>query len=202
MQNTNEPHPAVSTNARIDSDILAYGFDPSAGRPGRGPYNNVLAPSHFSFDDIEKCLDIAEFPDGHIPRTGAIIIPAEDSKGEITYIFHYPTSYYPGSPRSNATIVEVAWPPGASDAEIENIGRRAKAFTQEDWDTVLFKECSICNEELSVGDIVIVLPCGDWFDQVCIEEKLRWRANCPNPTCKARVFKADGTVRPRMVLGP
>ncbi|KAI0996166.1 hypothetical protein K3495_g12014 [Podosphaera aphanis] len=40
-------------------------------------------------------------------------------------------------------------------------------------------ECSICMDEIKVGQEVVVLPCNHWFDETCIKSWLREHNTCP-----------------------
>lgn len=40
-------------------------------------------------------------------------------------------------------------------------------------------ECCICRREVQLGEFVIQLGCGHWFDGECIFRWLNERRNCP-----------------------
>lgn len=50
-------------------------------------------------------------------------------------------------------------------------------------------ECSICMDEVKIGDEVVVLPCNHWFDESCVTSWLREHNTCP--ICRKGI-KNDG----------
>jgi len=50
---------------------------------------------------------------------------------------------------------------------------------------MLVSECSVCLEDFSIGDKVIVLPCYHNFHETCIREWISNHGNCP--LCRANI---------------
>ncbi|KAB2573113.1 ubiquitin-protein ligase [Lasiodiplodia theobromae] len=56
-------------------------------------------------------------------------------------------------------------------------------------DSELHGECSICMDEVPIGEEVTELPCGHWFHGQCIEAWLREHDTCPH--CRKGIEKKD-----------
>lgn len=77
--------------------------------------------------------------------------------------------------------VSVSVPP--TESLHESVQKDASAETEESTD---YEECVICKENMSVGDVVLKLPCSDRhvFHRTCIEPWMCKHATCP--LCKKR----------------
>jgi len=83
------------------------------------------------------------------------------------------------NPQSNAA------PPAAEDA-IASLPK--KKLDEEMLGPELKGECTICIDEVKVGDEVVVLPCRHWFHEECASLWLKQHNSCP--VCRAPI---DGT---------
>ena len=55
-------------------------------------------------------------------------------------------------------------------------------------------ECSVCMDNVSLGDEVTVLPCSHWFHQECVGAWLREHDTCPH--CRQGIMAKDGGSQP------
>lgn len=80
------------------------------------------------------------------------------------------------NPQSNA-------PPPASEETIANLPRRR--LDEEMLGPELRGECTICIDDMNVGDEAVVLPCRHWFHEECVILWLREHNTCP--ICRAPI---------------
>jgi hypothetical protein len=92
------------------------------------------------------------------------------------------------NPQSNA-------PPPASEDTIANLPRRK--LDEQMLGPELKGECTICIDEMNLGDEAIVLPCRHWFHEECVVLWLREHNTCP--ICRAPV---DGNAAGQPVSTP
>lgn len=83
-------------------------------------------------------------------------------------------------------------PPPASEEAIEKLGKRKVGV--EDLGSDGKAECTICIEELQVGEEVTVLPCKHWFHGECVTLWLKEHNTCP--ICRTPI-EADGRRDPQ-----
>ncbi len=86
------------------------------------------------------------------------------------------TSMMEANPQSNA-------PPPASDEAIKDLLK--KKLDAEMLGPELKGECTICIDDMGVGDEVTVLPCKHWFHNECVVLWLRQHNTCP--ICRASI---------------
>jgi len=80
--------------------------------------------------------------------------------------------------------------PGPATAEaIANLPMRN--ITESDLDDQGKADCSICMEDVAVGEKVIVLPCSHWFHGDCIRAWLGEHDTCPH--CRKGIMPQDGS---------
>ena len=80
------------------------------------------------------------------------------------------TNLMEANPQSNA-------PPPASEEAISGLPK--KALDAEMLGPDLKGECTICMDDLGVGEEVSVLPCKHWFHDKCVASWLRQHNTCP-----------------------
>lgn len=86
------------------------------------------------------------------------------------------TNLMEANPQSNA-------PPPASDETIAKLPK--KKLDEEMLGPELRGECTICIDELTLGDEVLVLPCKHWFHEECVVLWLKEHNTCP--ICRAPI---------------
>ena len=91
------------------------------------------------------------------------------------------TQLMEANPQSNAA-------PPASQAAIEKLGK--KLIDKEMLGENGKAECTICIDEMHVGDEVTVLPCNHWFHGECVVLWLKEHNTCP--VCRAPIEQRDG----------
>ncbi|KAH6961716.1 hypothetical protein BKA56DRAFT_532127 [Ilyonectria sp. MPI-CAGE-AT-0026] len=94
------------------------------------------------------------------------------------------TSLMEANPRSNAA-------PPATEEALKNLTRKEmdKEMLGADGKT----ECTICIDEMKVGETVIYLPCNHWFHEDCVVLWLKEHNTCP--VCRTPIEKNDGSNR-------
>ncbi|KAI0380076.1 hypothetical protein F5Y04DRAFT_105724 [Hypomontagnella monticulosa] len=105
------------------------------------------------------------------------------------------TNLMEANPQSNA-------PAPASDEAIERLER--KKLDEAMLGPELKGECTICIDEMKVGDEAVVLPCKHWFHEQCVVLWLKQHNTCP--ICRAAIDgeaagRADSAV-PNAQAGP
>jgi hypothetical protein len=60
-------------------------------------------------------------------------------------------------------------------------------MTSDNLDDLLLTECSVCLDEFTIGDKVMILPCYHNFHEKCIREWLPLHQNCP--LCRANILE-------------
>ncbi|CAJ2502149.1 Uu.00g050020.m01.CDS01 [Anthostomella pinea] len=86
------------------------------------------------------------------------------------------TNLMEANPSSNA-------PAPASEAAITKLPR--KKLDEQMLGPELKGECTICIDDMSVGDEVVVLPCNHWFHEECVTLWLKEHNSCP--ICRAPI---------------
>jgi hypothetical protein len=86
------------------------------------------------------------------------------------------TNLMEANPQSNA-------PPPATEDAIASLPK--KKLDEEMLGPELKGECTICIDEVRVGDEVIVLPCKHWFHEECASLWLKQHNSCP--VCRAAI---------------
>lgn len=86
------------------------------------------------------------------------------------------------NPQSNAA-------PPASEGAIANLEKRAMD------ETMIAKEggkaeCTVCIDEINVGDEVVFLPCKHWFHEACVTMWLKEHNTCP--ICRTPIEQNSG----------
>ena len=76
-------------------------------------------------------------------------------------------------------------PPPASEADIEALPK--KAVDAEMLGKEGKAECSICMDNVDIGEEVTFLPCNHWFHGACVAEWLKQHDTCPH--CRASIRK-------------
>lgn len=90
------------------------------------------------------------------------------------------SSLMEANPQSNAA------PPASEDA-IRNLER--KPVDKEMLANESKTECSICIDEIKMGDMALFLPCKHWFHEDCVVLWLKEHNTCP--ICRAPIEKND-----------
>lgn len=73
--------------------------------------------------------------------------------------------------------------PPASEQSLLNLKRQA--VTEDILSAEDKRECSICIEEMKVGDTAVILPCKHWFHDECVTMWLRAHNTCP--VCRSSI---------------
>ncbi|KAI1828129.1 hypothetical protein F4861DRAFT_244557 [Xylaria intraflava] len=130
-------------------------------------------------DGAERPSDIATV----LNQLLAVIVNPNIVHGDAVYsqeaLDRIITNLMEANPQSNA-------PPPASENAIASLPKRkldANILGPE-----LKGECTICIEEVHVGDEVIMLPCGHWFHEECAGLWLKQHNSCP--VCRAGIDSA------------
>ncbi|PSR83674.1 hypothetical protein BD289DRAFT_336788, partial [Coniella lustricola] len=88
------------------------------------------------------------------------------------------TQLMDNNPQSNAA-------PPATEAALESLEK--KKLDQEMLGDSTKAECTICIDEMNIGDEVTVLPCKHWFHGECVVLWLKEHNTCP--ICRASIEK-------------
>ncbi|KAH0496526.1 hypothetical protein TgHK011_003880 [Trichoderma gracile] len=91
------------------------------------------------------------------------------------------TNLMEAHPTSNAA------PPASSEA-LANLDRRPVEESMLEGDSKT--ECTICIDDMKVGDPAAFLPCKHWFHEECVTLWLKEHNTCP--VCRASIEKAGG----------
>lgn len=92
------------------------------------------------------------------------------------------TNLMEAHPQSNAA------PPASTEA-LANLSRRPVDASMLDGDSKT--ECTICIDDMKVGDLAAFLPCKHWFHEACVVLWLKEHNTCP--VCRASIEKSgDG----------
>lgn len=86
------------------------------------------------------------------------------------------TNLMEANPQSNA-------PPPATENAIASLPK--KKLNEEMLGPEMKGECTICIDEVRVGDEVLVLPCKHWFHEECASLWLKQHNSCP--VCRANI---------------
>ncbi|KAI1426802.1 hypothetical protein F5Y12DRAFT_712683 [Xylaria sp. FL1777] len=156
---------------RIFSEILAAGSpmqrdDPSTRGPNQGNDG----------DGAGRPMDIATA----LNQLLASIVNPNAIHGDAVYsqeaLDRIITNLMEANPQSNA-------PPPATENAIASLPKRK--LDEEMLGPELKGECTICIDEVKVGDEVIVLPCKHWFHEECASLWLKQHNSCP--VCRAAI---------------
>lgn len=83
-------------------------------------------------------------------------------------------------------------PPPASEDAIRSLGK--KKVDREMLGNEGAAECSICMDNVALGDEVTVLPCNHWFHGDCVTAWLKEHDTCPH--CRKPISNSDQNQRP------
>ncbi|KIW50425.1 hypothetical protein, variant [Exophiala xenobiotica] len=83
-------------------------------------------------------------------------------------------------------------PPPASEDAIQSLGK--KKVDKEMLGTEGKAECSICMDNVDLGDEVTVLPCNHWFHGDCVTAWLKEHDTCPH--CRNPITNSDQRQQP------
>lgn len=155
---------------RIFSEILAAGSplrnDPSTRDPNQGNDG----------DGASRPMDIGTA----LNQLLASIVNPSTIHGDAVYsqeaLDRIITNLMEANPQSNA-------PPPATENAIASLPKRK--LDEEMLGPELKGECTICIDEVEVGDEVIVLPCRHWFHEECASLWLKQHNSCP--VCRAAI---------------
>lgn len=89
------------------------------------------------------------------------------------------TNLMEAHPQSNAA------PPASTEA-LANLSRRLVDASMLDGDSKT--ECTICIDDMKVGDLAAFLPCKHWFHEACVVLWLKEHNTCP--VCRASIEKS------------
>jgi len=81
-------------------------------------------------------------------------------------------------------------PGPATEAAIHALPKKKVTDAMLD-ETTHQAECSICMDNVTVGEEVVVLPCSHWFHFVCAEAWLKEHDTCP--VCRAGITPKEGS---------
>ncbi|KAI0801657.1 hypothetical protein GGR55DRAFT_667353 [Xylaria sp. FL0064] len=141
------------------------------GQVIRGAYGaneiNMSAVMDHVFGAIEDALSHGVSAQANIVRSAAV------HSQELDRIV---TNLIEASPQSNA-------PAPATEAAIASLQK--KKPDEGMMGPELKAQCTICIDEVKVGDEVVVLPCKHWFHQDCATFWLRQHNSCP--VCRAAI---------------
>ncbi|GAW14340.1 hypothetical protein ANO14919_037410 [Xylariales sp. No.14919] len=161
---------------RIFSDLLLgppmRREDPSTREPNQGDNGDGPGPD----PGPGRPLDIGTALNqllASIVNPGAIHGDAVYSQEALDRII---TNLMEANPQSNA-------PPPATENAIASLPRRN--LDEEMLGPELKGECTICIDEVKVGDEVVVLPCKHWFHEECASLWLKQHNSCP--VCRAAI---------------
>ncbi|KAI1304555.1 hypothetical protein F5Y03DRAFT_173384 [Xylaria venustula] len=101
------------------------------------------------------------------------------------------TNLMEANPQSNA-------PPPATENAIASLPK--KKLNEEMLGPDLKGECTICIDEVKVGDEVVVLPCRHWFHEECASLWLKQHNSCP--VCRAAIDGAAAGKPRNEATGP
>ncbi|PHH85153.1 hypothetical protein CDD83_828 [Cordyceps sp. RAO-2017] len=116
----------------------------------------------------------------------SLFSPANAMAGDVVYsqeaLDRIITQLMEANPQSNAA-------PPASDEAIKTLDRRTV-------DTDMLKgesktECTICIDEMGIGDKAVVLPCRHWFHEECVILWLKEHNTCP--ICRTSIEPTGGS---------
>ncbi|PNY23979.1 RING finger protein [Tolypocladium capitatum] len=118
----------------------------------------------------------------------SLFSPANAMAGDAVYsqeaLDRIITQLMEANPQSNAA-------PPASDAALQTLDRRA--VDQEMLKGESKTECTICIDEMKIGDKAVFLACKHWFHEDCVVLWLREHNTCP--ICRTPVEKRGGNGR-------
>lgn len=126
---------------------------------------------------------------------GLIVDPANARHGDAVYtqeaLDRIISNLMEANPQSNAA-------PPASDAALEGLERKkmdAEMLAQAGGNV----ECTVCIDEIKIGDEVIYLPCKHWFHETCVVMWLREHNTCP--ICRTPIETNNAGAQPNTAAG-
>lgn len=174
-RNANGPQPYNPQPELIDHMMAQMFANIGAFPPGQrggvyGPAGNQPSPPMFLAGGGGQLMPINLFDlilsgGAGGPRLGDTVFSQEDLDRVITQLMEqHQTGNAPGP---------------ATDAAIKSLPTRPLASTDQD-ETTGKADCSICMDEVPLGDPVTVLPCAHWFHRECVTAWLREHDTCPH----------------------
>lgn len=169
---------------------LYWGFHYNTQSRGRGRLRNVSAPRRVSdrhLDEVLRRIFSVGTQSPTIPDKDFVLISV--IKHEVGVEHDWVTRMF--------AILEFAEPFDPDALIVVRRGSRAPAVGRgADWKILPLgfkiieadeedKECGICLEDVSTGDVAVALPCQHWFDDPCITEWLK--DNNTRPKCRSVV---------------
>ncbi|KAF3055645.1 putative RING finger protein P32A8.03c [Daldinia childiae] len=169
-----DPFQRVFGNIMGDLGPPPMGRDSPNGSNQTGREGNLRQPADFS---LALSQLIASLINPHTAHGDAVY--SQEALDRII------TSLMEANPQSNA-------PAPASEEAIANLPK--KKLDEEMLGPELKGECTICIDEVKVGDEAVVLPCKHWFHEQCAVLWLKQHNTCP--ICRASI---DGEAAGRPV---
>ncbi|KAI0541074.1 hypothetical protein GGR58DRAFT_498418 [Xylaria digitata] len=177
------PHSPVGADdpfQRIFGDLLALGGppirrdDPSTREPNQGDDGDGPGPG--PGPGLNRSMDLATA----LNQLLASIVNPNAVHGDAVYsqeaLDRIITNLMEANPQSNA-------PAPATETAIASLPRRK--LDAEMLGPELKGECTICIDEVKIGDEVVVLPCRHWFHEECASLWLKQHNSCP--VCRAAI---------------
>ncbi|GAP86867.1 putative RING finger protein [Rosellinia necatrix] len=186
-QGPGQPEPRLGGDEsfqRLLTDLLAFGAPPPLRRPN--PLSRDLNPGDNgdtgSPEDASGPGGADRPPDmpTALHQLLAALLSPNGIHGDAVYsqeaLDRIITNLMEANPQSNA-------PPPASENAIASLPK--KKLNEEMLGPELKGECTICIQDVGVGDEVIVLPCKHWFHEECVSLWLKQHNSCP--VCRAAI---------------
>ncbi|UNI22040.1 RING-type E3 ubiquitin transferase [Purpureocillium takamizusanense] len=169
----NTGHAPADPFQSIFSDVLRDMGPPPVGHGNAGPTNpDDMGPQVQTF--ARSLHDIL-----------SLFSPANAMAGDAVYsqeaLDRIITQLMEANPQSNAA-------PPASDQALRSLDRRPVDREMLKGETKT--ECTICIDELKIGDMAVFLPCKHWFHEDCVVLWLKEHNTCP--ICRTPIEKRNG----------
>ncbi|KAI0863697.1 hypothetical protein F4860DRAFT_467542 [Xylaria cubensis] len=170
-----EPQPGIDDPfQRIFGEILALG--PPSPMRRENPFSRDADSNNDNNGNAGRPMDIATA----LNQLLASIVNPNAIHGDVVYsqeaLDRIITNLMEANPQSNA-------PPPASENVIASLPK--KKLDEKMLGPELKGECTICIDEVKVGDEVMVLPCKHWFHEECASLWLKQHNSCP--VCRAAI---------------
>ncbi|EMC96423.1 hypothetical protein BAUCODRAFT_474318 [Baudoinia panamericana UAMH 10762] len=151
---------------------------PDAGFPG-GPQQHPFGPA--GLGNLFQMLGMPPMMGGPGGQFGDAVFSQEALDRIVTQLMEQHQSGNAPGPASEAAIKSLP----KRDIVEKDLGESGKA------------ECTICMDEVNIGETVTVLPCSHWFHGDCIKAWLSEHDTCPH--CRQGIMPKDepNTNRPR-----
>ncbi|KAI5866652.1 hypothetical protein GGS23DRAFT_281224 [Durotheca rogersii] len=173
------------TGVRSFTFTTGSGRSPSglgAGTEGEDPFQSTLRDFLGGVNPTPADPDTRQPPDfsrmlGHLMMT---MFDPHTMHGDAVYsqeaLDRIITNLMEANPQSNA-------PAPASEEAIATLPK--KKLNEQMLGSELKGECTICIDDMAVGDEVVVLPCRHWFHEECVVLWLKQHNTCP--ICRAPI---------------